>query len=95
MSDLFSIEIPHYIWKPTSLIDSFISYINNCFSLYLFTVICKDDKLLFADLCYCDGIKFSRFSRGGTRGNYAYSLDSFVICFVFSRAYADVPSCSI
>ena len=58
MSDLFSIEIPNYIWKPTSLIDSFISYINHCFSLYLFTVICMDDKLLFADLCYCDGIKF-------------------------------------
>ena len=61
MFDLLLVEIPHYIWKPTSLIDLFI-IINNYFYLcvQLFAA-CMDDKLLlFTNLCYCnDGTSFA------------------------------------
>ena len=59
MSDLFEVEIPHYIWKPTGLTDSFISYIlNNCLYIcsQLLEWMINYYYLLF--LYFCDGIKF-------------------------------------
>ena len=58
LSDLFEVEIPHYIWKPTGLTDSFISYINNC--LYICSQLLEwmINYYYLLILYVCDGIKF-------------------------------------
>ena len=58
MSNLFEVEIPHYIWKPTGLTDSFISYINNCLSICSQLLEWMINHYYLLILYFCDGIKF-------------------------------------